>query len=864
MFASSSIQQVPPGEGEMNKENASATTDAAVIDPVVADPTLETDITMKPPVPSTSVPVLEEPSVPAGAMDSGNQPSADYSTTIFNYDEPEDLDDDDLPIPGRKRKRHSTNIDYLTDMANTAEPAKPSEKKPAGTPKGKQGPTWKGHEVKHGVPMGVWSMSDEPLPERKHLLHGFLDPKGALHGRKYPERKDGSKYTGNFPSGTGTWAAKADEWLLDPHLKGLTRKELTEYVRIRVATWKSDEAPEDRDALDKSAVAEAKAVAAASETTVKNENKGNSARKAKKGTPRKYNKAKLHDDSTPRGSSEELYSPRKSSTRKASGQDYTPSGKREARGPAASDDTPLGKKASSDPQMTPPIPKSTPNGKPAKEPPGKVEKVPRERSKYVAKGKDVLLGYWKDSSEPLIFNKHAMYGVIQAHGVFRVKVVPETRDGRYIEGGNYPKLCGGCWVNYDTIVFETYLRDLIRTEIEEYCRICVADPEYSGGTQGRAIARAVEAAKRIVAEKAAAKGMDIIEYNRKRCDQLENGAIARVMEKQRKNGEPVITPFKAEVKPTAKRSDKAASDAIAQKVRLERKAAKEARERETMNSKGDTDLAEEIRRSTSEKEKETLAAQKKPGHKSDATTATASAYNHLKHGSDTAMSDAGSANGVESDTVKFYLLDRDTQRVKMERWCQLKKTSQYHNLDREGQRRHVEKHIDQLIEKQTGAAPSRRPKKRSRTSDHNMANPAHPGAVSAPSPLADMTRAASIPAPTLSTSQEPTSVAPDVASAQRLSRTESPAVRHQLPSEPSAGVRANLTLRSVLNEPITPIQSESEATPQPKAAEHSADVTMVDAPVEPTPPAESSAAPLASVETAQYEPRATTTQSKPM
>ncbi|OBT94282.1 hypothetical protein VE01_07837 [Pseudogymnoascus verrucosus] len=920
MFAPSSIQKVPPGEGEMNKENVvSTTSDAAV----AAPPTAEMDTGIIQPVSSTPLPTSEELVVQTtGAMDSVTQPSTDQpsaaqpstgSSTIFvNHNEPDDSDDES-PILGRKRKRNSTNVDYLAGLAGKAEPTEPAEKKSGWTWKGTQGPTWKGHEVKHGVPIGVWSLSDEPIDERKHVLYGFLDPKLALHGRKYPERKDGSKYTGNFPSGTGTWAAKSHEWLLDPHLKGLSRKELTEYVRIRVQTWNREEKPEVRDALDQSAVAEAKEIAAASESNVKIENKGTSAKKSKK-TPRKSNEGKP-DKSTPGGSYDGPSSSPNSSTTKGPEQVYTPSANRAAR-----NDSPLDMKPPKKSQKASPLPMPIPDAiRSITGSPSRSETPPRERSKYVIKGKDVLIGYWKDSSEPEVFNKHAMYGVIQAHGVFRVKVVPETRDGRYLKDGNYPKLSGGCWVNYDTCVFEKYLKDLIRTEIEEYCRICVADPDYNEREQGPSIDRAVREAKRIVAEKAAAKGMNIIEYNRKRVDQLEQGALAREVEKQRKNGEVVVTPLKkVEVKHTAKRSDKAASDARAQMVRQARIEAKEAKERETLNSKGDADLAEAIRRSTSEQE--ALEARKKSmlnsnappakpaevnksnraetnksneaeaksngaGTKSNGADASwtrhakdlTAAYSHLRQGNNTPTSTGSSVAAPESDRSKFHLLDRETQRVKMEKWCRMKVTSQYHNLDREGQRRHVEKHIDQLIAKQTGAATPKRPKKRSRTGDY----PAQlgGGAVSAPSPLSDMTRAVSTPA---TATQEPAVrpgfatmlTAAEAAPVQRSARTESPAVNKW----PGVGsTRTSLSLRSVLNEPMTPIPSESEVTPQPKSVENTVDVAMVDAPVETTapvqplpsnstPPAEYSATPVATVETAAVQDKSSmaTTQPAPM
>ncbi|KAL5344314.1 hypothetical protein ACLOAV_010743 [Pseudogymnoascus australis] len=550
-----------------------------------------------------------------------------------------------------------------------------------------------------------------------------------------------------------------------------------------------------------------------------------------------------------------------------------------------------------------------------------LETPPTKRSKYVVKSKDVLIGYWKGSSEPKVMNKHAMYGVIRADGVFRVKVVPETRCGRLIDKGNYPKGRGKCWVDYDTCVLEIYLKHLIRTEIEEYCRICVVDSEYNNGNQGAAIDRAVKEARRIVAEKAAAEGLNIIEYNRKRCDQLDKGAIAREVEKQRRNGEVVVYPMKVEAKPTAKRSDKAASDARAQMVRLAKKEAKEARERAARNSKRDADMVEAMRRSTSDQE--ALGAQQEPAqnsHPFPATPGTVNnstgvetswskhakelthAYNHLRQGSGTPMAEVSSMNGSETDGVKFYLLDRSTQRAKMEKWCRQNLTSQYHNLDREGQRRLVEKHIDQLIERQTGVSTSKSPTKRPWTRSYPSASPAQPGVVFAPSPLADMTRAPSAPATAATITQEPGATlvdtvyattqalcsrkgpviltpaiptAPKAAPIQSSSRTESPAIQQEVPSEPSAvNIRTNLDLRSVLNEPITPIASESEAS----TLLNPAYVLIVDGTVETTttpaqqdtsssaPPAEPNTIPVATVETetVQKEPTAATTHPTPL
>lgn len=407
------------------------------------------------------------------------------------------------------------------------------------------------------------------------------------------------------------------------------------------------------------------------------------------------------------------------------------------------------------------------------------ETPPQERSKYVVRGKDALIGYWKYSSEPHVINKHAMYGVIQANGVFRVKVVPETRNGTYLKEGNYPKQSGGCWVSYDSCVLEKYLENLSRMEVKEYCRICVADPQYNDGCQGPPIVSAVKKAKERVAKMAAVMGLNTIQYNEKRCDELDRGAVFREARRQKRNGEVV------------------ASEKVED--------AKEATERETMNSKGDADMAEAIRQSSTEQK--AVEAPLSPNQNSDASPSTPGDVNN----SDSMpRPDGGSMNDAVPENVKFYLLDRDTQRAKMEKWCRQKPTSQYHNLDGEGQRRHVEKHIDQLIARQTGAAT--RPKKRSRTGDLSA------------TPAADV---------------------------RSSSYTESPGAHQKVLTH-----RKYLTLQSVLNEPITPTQSEYGAT-QPKPVEISADVPMGDATVETTaapvqavisnstPPALSSATPVA-------------------
>ncbi len=82
----------------------------------------------------------------------------------------------------------------------------------------------------------------------------------------------------------------------------------------------------------------------------------------------------------------------------------------------------------------------------------------------------ILLGYWKQSSESNVEDKHAVYGILGANDMFRVKLMKETRDGRPLMG-NFPTGPGALWIHWDEVEFENHLKTLTRPEIKEYCRV---------------------------------------------------------------------------------------------------------------------------------------------------------------------------------------------------------------------------------------------------------------------------------------------------------------------------------------------------------------------------------------------------------
>jgi hypothetical protein len=203
------------------------------------------------------------------------------TTIITDHNEP-DSDDEDARPPVHRRKIARKGFDFAgVDLSKDSEDTENPQKKPQGT-------NLRGHKEKHGVPIGVWKLSDEPNDELKHVVYGFIDPKDSFHARKYPERKDGTKYLGNFPSGTGSWAARRDTWLPDPHLRKLSDKEITEYVRLRTQNWTDHETPEERNTRNTEAVAVARRIVGR-ETAIQFQNDGDG--DDEKPSPRKANKA---------------------------------------------------------------------------------------------------------------------------------------------------------------------------------------------------------------------------------------------------------------------------------------------------------------------------------------------------------------------------------------------------------------------------------------------------------------------------------------------------------------------------------------------------------------------------------------------
>jgi len=82
----------------------------------------------------------------------------------------------------------------------------------------------------------------------------------------------------------------------------------------------------------------------------------------------------------------------------------------------------------------------------------------------------ILVGCWAKSDAPQEKDKHAVYGILGANDMFRVKLVRETMDGRFVEG-NFPQGAGALWIAYEEVTFLPHLRGLTRPETKEYVRV---------------------------------------------------------------------------------------------------------------------------------------------------------------------------------------------------------------------------------------------------------------------------------------------------------------------------------------------------------------------------------------------------------
>lgn len=310
-----------------------------------------------------------------------------------------------------KRKRSSIYEDLAEDKMKGAEDV------------GGQLPPPKPQDAKH-ILLGYWRDSPVPDDKNKHCAVGFIDVRDRLRTRIWCETRNKEPINARIypipPGPGGSWVT-FERVVFNDHLVGLDHNEVKEYVKIR-SEQILDESPEERPRAEIAAAKEAKRRIAANpppETT----------------QPPHIAWGKEIPEHAQFG---------------------RPEKRRRTTGNTASSVTTGAR-----------------NSLPLQRAPSVVQSPQQTRGTSPAPGFKpvrICIGCWTKSDSEDDNEKHAVFGILGANDMFRVKLMRETMDGRPREG-NFPTGAGALWINYDEVKFLPHLQNLTRPEVKEYIRI---------------------------------------------------------------------------------------------------------------------------------------------------------------------------------------------------------------------------------------------------------------------------------------------------------------------------------------------------------------------------------------------------------
>ncbi|KAF5715561.1 hypothetical protein FMUND_6790 [Fusarium mundagurra] len=336
-------------------------------------------------------------------------------------------DAEDEPVASHypKRKRNSI-FQGLNERKMEPVRSLADERQPQATATKSKPPRLSTGSVK-GVTIGYWRDSEAPTVDLKHAVIGFIDVRERLRTRIQPTTLSGETISDEYPlppGPGGSWVTFDKIVFLD-HLVGLDQLQVKEYVKIRAEAIGTDELEGERVAAEKAAVKEA-------------------VRRAN------LNSTAEHGTNLPQVAygvdlPEHLQQNRDAKRRRTSG-GFAPANPPPSNGPVV-EHTPI--------QPAPGGPQPLRHT---------VDPLPGTRPTRI------LIGHWAKSNSPDPRDRHAVYGILGQNDMFRVKLVRETRDGRFVEG-NFPAGAGALWIAYEEVAFEPHLKNLARNEIKEYCRV---------------------------------------------------------------------------------------------------------------------------------------------------------------------------------------------------------------------------------------------------------------------------------------------------------------------------------------------------------------------------------------------------------
>ncbi|KAH7320987.1 hypothetical protein B0I35DRAFT_477519 [Stachybotrys elegans] len=367
---------------------------------------------------------LQDEIVVSARANGGRKPLVDRAPS----DEDEIMEDtQDEPISSHypKRKRNLTYSDLGESKIENSITTE-SEEKSTQLQQLKPKPSRQSLGSVKGVIVGYWR--DSPVPDEinKHAVIGFIDVRDRLRTRIQSMTRAGESLVNDYPlpPGPGASWVTFERVAFDQHLVGLDHVQVKEYVRIRSD---ADDDEVDRKVAEKAAVQEA-------------------IRRVKENT----------NPDLP-GAQPAIAYGSELPEHLASANRPDPKRRRTSGGFAS-------------------INSGATNGSALEQASAQQTTLPPRSASMLldpligTRPTRILLGYWKGSSEPDMKDRHAVYGILGQNDMFRVKVVRETRDGRFVDG-NFPTGAGALWIQYEEVEFEQHLQPLTRLEIKEYCRV---------------------------------------------------------------------------------------------------------------------------------------------------------------------------------------------------------------------------------------------------------------------------------------------------------------------------------------------------------------------------------------------------------
>ncbi|KAI2632226.1 hypothetical protein GGR54DRAFT_634990 [Hypoxylon sp. NC1633] len=352
-----------------------------------------------------------------------------------------DGDEDDQPVISHYSKRKRTSI--YEDKFDDDDLSKDFDEE-MDTSMEKSNGRRKSDDAKLHVPLGYWRDSPVPGDRGQHIVVGFIDVRERLRTRIKNEDIKGQLINSRLfptpPGPGGSWVTFERIVFLD-HLIGLDHNEIKEYVRARSETIRNRTVEADHAALREG----------------QRRLRLNPPPETPQPTPIAWGLVIPDQPDYPEVKRRRLNGPDTDVPEERAGRSQRERTERVG-----------------DRQLAPPVEKpdvAQPAGPatPFERPTGFLPQA-QEFQQPQRKPTRILVGCWSKSSAPRDEDKHAVYGILGANDMFRVKLVRETMDGRYIDG-NFPSGAGALWIPYDEVLFNSHLKDLTRPEVKEYVRV---------------------------------------------------------------------------------------------------------------------------------------------------------------------------------------------------------------------------------------------------------------------------------------------------------------------------------------------------------------------------------------------------------